>query len=223
MKINFFPILLRCLPVGMVLVLSGCVLPISYDASVPQEIPSGYDGKISRQTISLDLPELTLSTQVQAYDGDIGKLRRPLGVWIELDPKSGWVKFDPRYVTLKSDDGDELSPVSFLGPSNAWHSPRALAAGCGPRVYRSGMWITLIGLSPDMVMRADNSVGIYKPTVGPVFSEGRKCFMFWFDTDPLPVHTFVLSVDGISVDEKSVSVPKIVFQGKSLITIATYP
>ena len=190
---------------------------------MPLEIPSGFDGKISKQTISLDLPELTLSTQIQAYDGDVGYLRRPLGVWIELHPKSGWIKFDPQYVTLKSDEEAEISAVSFLGPSKSWHSPRAIAAGCGPRRYRSGIAITNIGVSPEMVMLADNTVGIYKPTVGPVFSEGRKCFMFWFDTDPMPIHTFVLSVDGISVDEKRVPVPKIDFQNKSLTTIRAVP
>ncbi|MDH3219841.1 MAG: hypothetical protein OEO19_09935 [Gammaproteobacteria bacterium] len=214
---------LKCLLLAQVLFLAGCFVPIKYDASVPLEIPSGFEGKISEQTISLDLPELILSAQIQAYDWDGQYLRRPLGVWIELNPKNGWVKFDPQYVTLKTDEEDELSSVSFLGPSNSWHSPRALAAGCGPRRFHSGIAITNIGVSQEWVVQANNEVGIYRPTVGPVFSEGKKCFMFWFDTDPMPVHTFVLSVGGITVDENKVPVPKILFQNGSLTTFRGIP
>jgi len=51
---------------------------MSYDVSVPREIPPGISGKTGNETITLELPDLTLSAQVQAYDWDGEYLRRPL-------------------------------------------------------------------------------------------------------------------------------------------------
>lgn len=213
----------KCIFPGLILSLSACVVPIKYDASVPVEVPSGFDGKINDQTITLQLPELSISTQVQAYDWDGQYLLPPLGVWIEFDPKDGWIKLDPQDVTLKSDEGDALTAVSFLGPSDAWQSPRALAAGCGPRFYRSGIGISRIAVSQEWVMEANNSAGIYRPTFGPVHSVGKKCFMFWFDTDPMPNHNFTLLIGGITIDGKKVTVPEIYFHNGSLTTFRGIP
>jgi len=201
---------------------SGCV-PIKYNASVPLEVPTGSIGKISKQTISLELPELTLSAQIQAYDWDGQYLLKPLGVWIEVNPRNGWVILDPRLVMLKSDQGDYLKAVSFLGPSESWHSPRALAAGCGPRRFHSGIAITNIAVSQEWVMQANNAAGIFRPSIGPVTGEGQKCFMFWFDTDPMPNHSFVLAIDGITIDGMKLSVPKILFKEGSLTSVRSIP
>lgn len=206
----------------IVIASSGCV-PIKYDASVPLEVPPGLIGKISKQTIELELPELTLSAQIQAYDWDGQYLLKPLGVWIEVNPRNGWVILDPRLVMLKSDQGDYLKAVSFLGPSESWYSPRALAAGCGPRRFHSGIAITNIAVTQEWVMQANNAAGIFRPSIGPVTSEGQKCFMFWFDTDPKPNHNFVLIIDGITIDGMKLSIPKILFKEGSLTSVRSIP
>jgi hypothetical protein len=209
--------------IAIYLASSGCAVPIKYDASVPDEVPVGFTGKISDQTISLELPELTLSAQVQAYNWDGQYLLRPLGVWIEVDPRNGWVILDPRLVMLKSDQGDNLAAISFLGPSESWHSPRALAAGCGPRRFHTGIAITNIAVSQESVMQANNAAGIFRPSLGPVTSEGQKCFMFWFDTDPMPSHNFVLTIDGITVDSEKLVIPKLFFKKGSLSSLRGIP
>jgi hypothetical protein len=113
--LHFFGLVATCVTV----LLGGCFVPMSYDVSVPREIPPGTTGKINNETITLDLPDLTLSAQVQAYDWDGTYLLKPLGVWLELQPLNGSALLDPQQVTLKSNGGDDLDAVSFLGPSVA--------------------------------------------------------------------------------------------------------
>lgn len=213
------------LAIGVTVLLGGCFVPMSYDVSVPREIPPGISGKISNETITLELPELNLSAQVQAYDWDGQYLLRPLGVWLELEPLNGSATLDPQQVTLKSNGEDSLDAVSFLGPSEAWSSPRAFAAGCGPRRYHSGIAITNLAVSQEWVMEAKHigDAGIFRPSVGPVAIEGKKCFMFWFDTDSLPDHIFTLSIDGITMNGKKVPVPRIQFEKGSVSTVRGIP
>jgi hypothetical protein len=208
---------------GWTVLLGGCFVPIKYQASLPREVPPGSTGKTSKETIRLELPELTLSAQVQSYDWGGTYLLKPLGVWVELDASDGRFTLDARHVTLESDEGGALQPVSFLGPANSWHSPRAFAAGCGPRIFRSGIAITNIGVSQESVWEANEEAGIFRPSVGAVPFEGKKCFMFWFDTDPLPDHLFTLSLHGISRDGKRVSIPEIHFEKGSVWTIRGFP
>lgn len=216
-SIRTFPAFQVCLLCGLLLLASGCAAPIKYDASVPQEIPAGFTGKINRQTISLELPELTLSAQIQAYDWDGQYLLKPLGVWLEVSPRNGWITLDPQQVRLKTDQGPDINALSFLGPSKSWESPGTLAAGCGPRGYGTGIGMTRIAVSQKSIIEADSASGIYRPSIGPVISQGKNCFMFWFDTDPVPEHEFLLSVDGIFIDGKNVTLPKIRFQKGSLL------
>jgi hypothetical protein len=213
------------LAIGLTVVLNGCFVPMSYDVSVPREIPPGTTGKINNETITLELPDLTLSAQVQAYNWDGTYLLKPLGVWLELRPLNGSATLDPQQVTLKSNGGDDLDAVSFLGPSVAWSSPRAFAAGCGPRRYHSGIAITNLAVSQEWVMEARHigDAGIFRPSVGPVPIEGKKCFMFWFDTDALPDHIFTLSIDGITMNGQKVPIPKIHFEKRSVSTVRGIP
>ena len=211
------------LVLGLTVLLGGCFVPMSYDVSVPREIPPGGVGKIRKDIIELELPGLTLSAQVQAYDWNGRYLLKPLGVWLELETLSGPLTLDTRYVSLKSDDDDALQPIAFLGPADSWWSPRAFAAGCGPRRYHSGIAITNIGESQKEVMEANAAAGIFRPCVGAVSIAGKKCFMLWFDTDSMPDHIFTLSIDGISQDGKQVPVPEMRFEKGSIFTIRGVP
>jgi len=219
--LHFFGLVAICVTVP----LGGCFVPMSYDVSVPREIPPGTAGKINNETITLELPDLTLSAQVQAYDWDGTYLLKPLGVWLELQPLNGSAMLDPQQVTLKSNGGDDLDAVSFLGPSVAWSSPRAFAAGCGPRRYHSGIAITNLAVSQEWVMEARyiGDAGIFRPSVGPVLIEGKKCFMFWFDTDSMPDHIFILTIDGITMNGRNVPVPIIQFEKGSVSTVRGIP
>jgi hypothetical protein len=208
---------------GLTVLLSGCFVPITYDVSVPQEIPPGSVGKIRKDIIELELSGLNLSAQVQAYDWDGQYLYKPLGVWLELEPLAGSLTIDTRSVSLRSDDSDALQPIAFLGPSNSWWSPRAFAAGCGPRRYHSGIAITNIAVSQKEVFAANAEAGIFRPSASEITIEEKKCFMFWFDTDTLPDHIFVLTIDGISQDGSPVSVPEIRFEKGSIFTLRGIP
>lgn len=225
----------RALLVLFLLPLGGCVVPFSYHVSVPQEIPSGHTGKIEKETITLDLADIRVSVQIQAYNWDGQYLLKPLGVWLEVDTKKGVVNLDPEKITLKSDDNEPLQAVSFMGPGDSWHSPRALAAGCGPRRFHTGIAITNIGVSQDQVIAATGEaivlgkppkqkiVKISKPSTGPVSFEGKQCFMFWFDTDPQPDHLFVLSLDGLAREDVSIRIPAISFKKGVVSTVRAVP
>jgi hypothetical protein len=204
-------------------VFCGCLIPIKYEASLPREIPPGSTGTTNDETIRLELAELTLSAQVQSYNWGGTYLLKPLGVWLELEASGGEFTLDARDVTLRSDGDDALQPVSFLGPADSWHSPRAFAAGCGPRIFRSGIAITNIGVSQESVLEAKAEAGIFRPSVGAVPFEGKKCFMFWFDTDPWPDHVFTLSIQGIRRDGKKVPVPEMHFAKGSVWTLRGIP
>jgi len=211
------------LVLGLTGLLGGCFIPMSYDVSVPREIPPGTTGKIRKDIIELELPGLRLSAQVQAYDWNGQFLYKPLGVWLELEPLAGSLTLDTRTVSLKSDDDGALQPIAFLGPSNSWWSPRAFAAGCGPRRYHSGIAITNIGLSQKSVLEANAEAGVFRPSAKVITIEEKKCFMFWFDTDTLPGHIFTLSITGVSQDGKLVPVPEMQFKKGSISTLRGIP
>lgn len=211
------------LALGIAALLSGCFVPLKYDVSVPQEIPSGSAGEIHKDIIELKFPDLTVLAQVQAFDWDGTYLLRPLGVWVDFEPLNGAFTLDTRLVTLKSDQEEALQPVSYLGPSTSWWSPRAFAAGCGPRRYHSGIAITNIGVSQEAVMEARAEAGIFRPSAEAVPIEGKRCFMFWFDTDPMPDHTFILSIDGVRKDGRELRVPNIRFEKGTVSTVRGFP
>lgn len=213
-----------CLPAAtLAAALGGCAGPVRYDASVPQGLPPGSTGTIRRQTIRLEFPGLSLSAQVQSYDWSGRHLPEPLGVWLYLDARDGRFAIDPAQVTLSADRSRPLQPVAFLGPADSWRSPRAIAAGCGPRWYAFGMTLTKSALSPDDIWWARRERGVERPTVGPVRFAGKKCFMFWYDTDPLPHHAFTLSVAGITRDGKPLAARSIRFAKGRLTGVSTIP
>ncbi len=208
---------------GSLMLMSGCFVPLKYDAPVLQEVPMGYEGEIHKDIAELNLPELTLLAQVQAINWDGSYMLEPLGVWLEFQPLNGNITLDTRSVTLKSDDAEALAAVSYLGPSIAWWSPRAFAAGCGPRIYRSGISITNSGILRQSVLSAGGLQGIYRPSSEAISIEDKSCFMFWFDTDAQPDHTFVLSITGVTTSGNDVLIPELRFQQGTVSTIRGFP
>jgi hypothetical protein len=202
-------------------VLTGCVAPIKYQTAVPQ-LPAGSSGQIHSDIIELNLPELTLYIQLQALDWDGQYLLPPLGLWMNIEPLSKPIAISTLGVKLTS-DGKTAETVSYLGPDKHWFSPRALAAGCGPRFYRTGIGLSRFGASQESVINANNELGIIKPSERPISMDKEGCFMFWFDTDPLPNHTFLLDIDGISYQGKQISVPQIKFQKGTISEIRGFP
>ncbi|RRJ82265.1 hypothetical protein D0544_10275 [Aestuariirhabdus litorea] len=201
--------------------LSACVANVQYQAAVPL-IPSGTVGKIHNELIELKLPKVTLYAQLQAFNWSGQYLLPPLGLWLNIEPHKGPLSLTTAKVLLLS-DGSQARTVSYLGPDSAWFSPRALAAGCGPRFYRTGIGLTRFGASQESVLSADNSLGIFRPSEQPVSFENTSCFMFWFDTDSLPSHNFILKVDGLSSDGERIEIPEIQFQQKTLRQFRAFP
>jgi len=214
---------LTALAAGSVLLLSGCVASMRYQVAVPEPLPQGLSGEIHKDIVELKLPELTLLAQVQAFNWEGQYLLPPLGVWIDIEPQAGPVTIKTLGTTLTSDMDEPLTAVSYLGPDRKWFSPRAFAAGCGPRFYRSGIGLTRLGVSQESVMAADNAVGIYRPSDKALTIADDSCFMFWFDTDPLPNHTFVLSIDGLMKDGQKIDIPALRFSEGTVSTIRSFP
>ena len=194
------------------LLLQGCFVPISYQAAIP-ELPAGASGEIQKNIIEIELPELTLATQVQAFDWDGSYLPPPLGVWLVFEPLKGPLTLRTSQVTLRVDNNAEMTAISYLGPDVKWFSPRALAAGCGPRFYRTGIGITRNSAtySRISIIEANNNVGIFRPSDTAVTIESESCFIFWFDTNSLPNHSYALGVRGVKLDDSAVSIPDIYF------------
>lgn len=217
---------LQCMNVFFVLgtlLLSGCIAPMTYQVAVPEELPGSIKGEIHEDIIEVNLPELTLLVQVQAFDWDGQYLLPPLGVWLNINPTNGPLMFRTTGITLKSDGDDPLPPISYLGPAVKWFSPRAFAAGCGPRFYRTGIGLTRLGVSQESVISANNAAGIYRPSGDAISIDSEKCFMFWFDTDSLPDHTFVLSINGIMKNDKEVLIPDLSFSKGTVTTVRGFP
>ena len=209
--------------IGSVLILYGCIAPMSYQVAVPQLPSENISGKVHQDIIEINLPELTLFAQVQAFDWGGQYLLPPLGVWINIESKNGPLMIKTMGVTLKSDADEPLTPVSYLGPGTKWFSPRAFAAGCGPRIYRTGIGISRMGVSQESVMSANNNVGIYRPSENAISVDSENCFMFWFDTDSMPDHTYILSIAGILKDGREVLIPNLRFSKGTVTTIRGFP
>jgi len=211
------------LAIGSLALMGGCFVPLKYDVSVLQEIPAGFEGEIHKDIAEINLPELTLLTQVQSFNWGGSYLVRPLAVWMEFEPLNGSITLDTRLVTLKSDGAEPLHAVSYLGPSTAWWSPRAFAAGCGPREYKTGIGISRSGVSRQSVLSADGTQGIHRPSSRTISLDGKDCFIFWFDTEPLPDHVFVLSIGGITRDGKDILIPGLRFEKGTVSTVRGFP
>lgn len=201
--------------------LSACVANVQYDAAVPV-IPEQVRGELHNELVELRFPQLTLYAQLQAFDWDGQYLLPPLGLWLNIDPKGKPLTITTSKVTLLS-DGEPAPSVAFLGPDVAWFSPRALAAGCGPRFYRTGIGLTRFGASQESVLKADNTLGIFRPSEEPIRFTETSCFLFWFDTDSLPTHEFLLSIKGVSIEGKEIEIPDIQFKKGTLNQLRVFP
>ncbi|UCH48877.1 MAG: hypothetical protein JSU95_03480 [Betaproteobacteria bacterium] len=216
-----FRVLAGRVSVLVALVLSACVAPIRYETAIPQ-LPTGSQGRIQSDLIELDLPELTVQAQLQAINWSGQYLLPPLGLWLNIEPKSDSVRLNTARISLVS-DGQVTPTVAYLGPDTAWFSPRALAAGCGPRFYRTGIGLTRLAVSQEAVNRADNEMGIFRPSDEPILLKKASCFMFWFDTDPQPDHTFELKLEGFSYNGNPVVIPHILFEKGTVGQVRGFP
>lgn len=201
---------------SLVTFLAGCAI-VRFDVSVPQEIPIGAVAKVSEEIITLELPGLNLSAQLQNYRPDGGASPSPLGIWLGLEAKTAGFAIDPGRIALRTNNGTNLRPLTFMGPAAPWVSVRAAGMGCGPRRYSWGWSISRLDLSLADTKIGNPAKGVFKPAVGSIPFKGRACLMVWFDTDPSPERIFVLSVNGITKAGQSVSVPQITFK-KGVVT-----
>ena len=197
----------------LIIASTGCVAPMAYKTVVP-ELPQATQGEINHNIIEINLPELTLSTQVQAIEWNGRSIPPPLGIWMNIKPLKGPLSFQTSQVKLKVDGNDEIPSISYYGPKTKWFSPRAFAAGCGPRFYRTGIGLTRNSLTNayKSIMETNKNVGIYRPSDDPIKVESDSCFLFWFDTDALPVHTFILNVHEVRLGNSEISIPEIHFK-----------
>jgi len=195
--------------------LSGCVTT-RFDVSVPQGIPAGSTGKIREETIRLDLDDLSLTVQLQNFRFRGGGPLKPLGMWMGIEARNGPFLLEPHRVFLTIDEGRMIRPITFLGPASPWESPRAAGLGCGPRIYNWGWAFSKIDVSQRDVEKGNTAKGVFAPSAGPVSFQGKACFMFWFDVDPSPEQSFVVSIRGISQAGKAIQIPEIRFQKGSV-------
>jgi hypothetical protein len=211
-------------PVSVLLVLlGGCFVPLKYDAPVLQQVPPGYVGEVHDDVAKLDLDELTLFIQVQAFYWDGSYLAEPLGVWIQFAPKKGPLEIDTRSVTIRSDDSEPIPTLSYLGPATTWWSPRAFAAGCGPRIYRVGISISNSGILRQSIYAGGGMQGVQKPSSRIISISDTSCFMFWFETEPRPEHVFVLSIGGVAASGVEVLIPDLRFEMGTVTTLRGVP
>lgn len=202
---------LRWCTVTIIIFGGGCFSMPSFQVSVPREVPVGVKGKISNETIRLSLDTVATTLQLQNFQNHPGGAAYPLALWLEIGSTSGNLTLDPSQVILTTNNGNTLRALTFLGPSDAWQSPRAVANGCGPRRYAMGWSIFKLDVSADDVLHGNPYKGIRNPSVGPVPFEGTRCFLFWYDTDPSPDLPFIVSVRGIARDGTAVIIPDLHF------------
>ncbi len=203
--------ILRWCVVTVIIVASGCAVPLKFQVSVPKDVPPGPKGEVRGENIRLYLDRFTLDLQLQNYASEHGGAARPLCLWLEIGSTPGGLTFDPAQVKLTPFSGNPLEALSVLGPSEAWQSPRAVAKGCGPRRYSLGWAVFKLDVSILDIMNRNPYKGIRDPRSGPVTIEGKRCFLFWFDTDPSPNSPFVVSIGGLSRDGAPVIVPDVHF------------
>lgn len=197
--------------VAVLTVAAGCATAPQFQVSVPREVPDSVKGQISGEIIELNLDALTVGLQLQNFQTEPAGASRPLALWLEIGSAHGSLTLDPRQVTVTSGAGRAQRPLTFLGPAEAWQSPRAVARGCGPRRYAWGWSISKVDVSLDDVQRGNPEKGIRTPAVGPVLVEGKRCFLIWFDTDPSPALLFVVSIRGVSRAGVPVTIPDVHF------------
>jgi hypothetical protein len=194
----------------------------------PSGSTMGYVGQGGEDLIFLILKDLGLWIQVQdhVYTGEThfgfivpfipfhekeGEISGPLRVWLDFVPKDDAFSFDPGRVALKNEDGTSVPTVNFVGPSNPWGSPRAVQQGCGERRYSLGTAVSRTEVRQEDVKMPQGPIAL-SPSWGSFPFKGHSCFMLWFDVDPSPERSFVLSLGGITKDGVQYPVPEIRFK-----------
>lgn len=185
---------------ALVAVLEGCGFPVRYQVSMPAAIPEGYSGSISGDILTLDLPGAAVLAQVQnhVFADQIQPPER-LVIFVEFQPenKDELFSFDPTNAVVKFDQGEQMGPVKFIGPDRPWLNPRGAGRGCG-------------GVRGGRISSAAKS-----PT-GPVTFTGRKCFILWYDTSPVPDRGFLFLLGGLKRDQKALPAPSIIYRQGTL-------
>lgn len=60
-----------------------------------------------------------------------------------------------------------------------------------------GLWLEIgSAVLLDDVQRGNPHKGVRTPELGPVSVEGKRCFIFWFGSDPSPNLSFIVSIRG---------------------------
>jgi hypothetical protein len=186
------------------LLLEGCAETVKWYVSVPERVPADVSGSISDDIVRLSLEDVNVSVQMQNYLGVGGP---GLGVWLSLETKGEGFSLDPGRVVLKTDSGESLTPVGFLGPDKPWQSPRSFGMGCGPRRYNLGWALSKIDLPRAVIMRPAGAVPFL----------GLSCVMLGFLTDPSPDRGFILAIAGIRKGDQPIAVPELSFR-KGLVS-----
>lgn len=169
--------------IGITLVssLEGCGVPVHYEVSLPAAIPSGFSGSISSDILTLDMTGLAVLVQVQnhIFAHQVQPPER-LVIFVEFRPEhqAEPVSFEPTNAMVASDHGEQMRPVTFVGPDRPWVNPRGAGRACGS-------------------IRGGRTQSTMKFPAGPVTFTGRKCFILWFDTSPSPDREFLFVLGGI--------------------------
>jgi hypothetical protein len=188
--------------VSILVLLQGCAAE-KINVSVPAELPHGVTGKIESTIIHLDIDNIKLSAEIQVLN--------PLSVWLSIEPTAGELQLNPMLVNVIM-EGKLLQPITFIGPSDPWASPRALYQGCGPRKYDFGWAYSKVDVFIEDVNNGNPAKGILKPSTDLISFEGRKCFMFFYNSGPTLDNSYKLHIDGLSKSGEQIQIDGLQFR-----------
>jgi len=204
------------------LCLPGCGVLQEYQVSVPEAVPPGFAGKISRATLELQLPDLKIAVEMKNYrtTGNIltfvpllplsvpvwfepEDVSPALFIWLAVTPMDGQetFTFDASRIIIKSEDGELVEPTDFIGPcSKIWQSSRGVAGGCGQDYYR---WENAISYRIDFAPE-----DVRTPQI-PVSFRGPNCFVLRFDMAAPAEQMYTLSIEGVRHAGRPIQLPEI--------------
>jgi hypothetical protein len=134
-----------------------------------------------------------------------GQAPPQLRVWIEIEPRSGELVFDPYEVTLHRGD-------TSIAPVDAWIPPAAASGYSRLHCLRA-----VTGIGKRESARKERS--LFGPRIGRRLPEADRlvtvrhvtCFGLDFEGDTSAVEPFSLTVHGLSVDQTTLLAPVIHF------------
>ena len=191
-----------------ILAISGCARETNL-VSVPLEIPEGVIGEIDQNLFTGQLNEFRFSVEIHNV--------HPLGVRLTFEADDNHYAVKPILVNIVTNSGEHVKPLTFLGPSEPWVSPRAFLRGCGPRRHSLGTAPSKIDLSANEILSGNPDKGVLLTTDDSVPFTGNVCFMFWYDYKPVKDQIFYLSIEGVSKSGIKVQIPELRF-GSGLVT-----